>query len=472
MEDSPHLVRVTKEDSPKIESAQGDFSAKDSPKREDSIGAPQKGTELRGGISVKMVALIVAVILVSAGGLYLWAEYLRHWSTEDVEEQVISDPTEATPGFRHNLAGRTVTVEGKVAEVQTFTTTLGELTYVYTEGSDYIALVVWGENTYEVGKKIEMKVHFEWAKCNDETHVYSPQIAFPWQQMLGMGVVMDSLSATSGSVLIPEQIDADTIRLEVFDQYPALSLSDANCTLRVGASSYVAEYVSLLGIWNYGHQMDFISNLSTGTSESDLIEFVDMDHDGWITAGDYLDVSGIERPDEDSGFLTYLVTIGRTNVTDSEYLTDILAGLSYLVVTKRGLMDIVYSSTSTNPTTPYARGSASVDGYQVTVTCDRLMEQVSWDDLEIQLTDGTNIVTWYPSEGGLDDGAPSMENLGSSLLNGTEISCVVTDLAGNGCIDEGDYFVLNAYDGFNVSDHYAALLIFTVTYERMFSAEF
>ena len=465
MEERAHLVAVPKEG--ETNSAATESPA--TPKGGDSTEASEDSARIKAmekqGISTKIIALIVVAVLLGAGGIYLWAEYFRHWTTADLEEQVISDPTVATPGFRHDLAGQTVTVEGKVADIDHIETTLGDLSFIYTHSSEQLALVVWGDSPYEIGGKVEMRVHFEWATCNDESHVYSPQVAFPWHVIPPMSNVRDAVSAVRGTVLIPRDIDSHTARLEVFDRYPALSLSDLNCSLRVGTSSYVLEYLDLYDEWDFGREIDAISNLSVGTSENDLVVFVDADDDGWLTAGDYFELSGIERPAEDSGLRTYMLNLGLTNVTDPEDPIDILAGSSYMAFTNRGLLRY-------DPLTPYGRGSASVDGNQVTVTCVRLVEQVSWDDLEIQLTDGMNFVTWYPSEDRLDDGAPSMENLGGNLLNGTEISCVVTDLAGNGCIDEGDYFVLNAYDGFYVSDYFTALLIFTVTHDRMFSAEF
>lgn len=470
LEEKPHLVRVPRVESDSTESAINETSSQERP---ETAG---KGTVSHGeikdkkGIPVKIMALILAAIVIGAGGTYLWAEYVRHWSAADIEEQIISDPTEATPGFRHNLAGRTVTVEGKVDTIETHETTLGDLSLIYTTSSEYIALVVWGDVPYEVGKKIEMRVQFEWAICNNETHVYSPQIAFPWQVLPAISMVLDAVSAVRGLVLVPEDIDSDTVRLEVFDQYPALSLSDLNCSLRVGTSSYTIEYIQSLGFWNFGREIDSISNLSQGVSVNDLVDFVDLDHDGWSTAGDYFELSGIERPEEDSGMRTYMLCLGLTNITDPEDEGDTFVGSSHMVITNRGLLRY----TGGEQYVPYARGSASVNGNEVTVTCDRLMKQVSWDDIEIQLTDATNYVSWYPSADGLDGESSATQSLGSAMLGVAEATCTVTDLAGNGYLDEGDYFVITAPSGFTISPYlyYSALLLYEPMHVRMFAAEF
>ena len=44
--------------------------------------------------------------------IYVWAEFFRHWTIEDVAKQAIEDPSEATPALNHDLAGKKVVVEG------------------------------------------------------------------------------------------------------------------------------------------------------------------------------------------------------------------------------------------------------------------------------------------------------------------------------------------------------------------------
>jgi hypothetical protein len=50
---------------------------------------------------------------------------------------------------------------------------------VVLDNFDEMTMSFWGDFPHEVGDGIEVKVRFEWSKCNDERHVYSPQVSFP-----------------------------------------------------------------------------------------------------------------------------------------------------------------------------------------------------------------------------------------------------------------------------------------------------
>ena len=411
--------------------------------------------KMRKGVSKKIVALVIVAMVVGASGLFIWYEYFRPWSTKDIAKEVINDPLVATPGFDHSLAGKEITVKGRVTNITTYQTTLGNQTFVELDHFWEIRLQIWGEVKYKLGDRIKMKVHFEWSTCNDERHVYSPQVDFPNFVLPSVGVVMDSVSYVRGMVLISNESADGRVIATVFDQFPPIRLADANCSLRAGTASFAAEYVQVLGGWNYGREIDRISNLTNGVGVNRTLRFFDSDNDGNISNGDRFEASGLARPDTESGIHTYLLTVGLTNVTDPRDSSDI-AGNTYLIMTNRGLLRIL------EPVTPYARLSSEMVPDGVMSTLVRVMTPIPWSKVAIMLEEGTNFVRWYPSTGELENGANSTAYLGNQDIGSLNVSCTVVDILGNGMLDEGDYFILNTWLGksFSPSQNYTVRVVY------------
>lgn len=419
------------------------------------------------GISKKIVALVIVVMVVGASGLFIWFECFRPWSTKDIAKEVINDPLISMPGFDHSLAGKEITVKGRVTNITTYQTTLGNRTFVELDHFGEIRLQIWGEVKYKLGERIRMKVRFEWSMCNDERHVYSPQVDFPNFVLPTIGVVTDAVSIAMGMVLTSNESADGRIVVTVFDQFPPIRLADANCSLTAGTASFAEEYSQVLGWWRHGREIDRIANLTNGIGMNSSLRFLDSDLDGNISKGDRFEASGLARPDTESGVRTYLLTVGLTNVTDLRNSSDI-AGTTYFVMTSRGLLRIL------EPVNPYARLSSEMIPDGVTSTVVRAMKPVPWSDVEVMLQDGTSFVRWYPSTGELDNGANSTANLGNLDIGSLNVSCTVVDVLGNGMLDEGDYFSLNTWLGtsFAPSQSYKVGVVYEPTAELICSSVF
>jgi len=94
----------------------------------------------------------------------------------------------------------------------------------------------------------------------------------------------------------------------------------------------------------------------------------------------------------------------------------------------------------------YLGRTSVADGYKFTFSSPS--RDVYWSDVTIRLSDGYDFVSWDPVSSDLDGGSASthsytLEALGEDL----QVWLNVTDNAGNGLIDNGDYFTLTAGGG-------------------------
>jgi hypothetical protein len=69
---------------------------------------------------------------------------------------------------------------------------------------------------------------------------------------------------------------------------------------------------------------------------------------------------------------------------------------------------------------------------------------VQWSEIRIQLFDGVNYSGWDPTTVALsrEPRGQVTEDVGEHPLGSINVSCQVTDLAGNGLVDKRDYFTL------------------------------
>lgn len=438
------------------------------PGAEPASGAqtPRKPAEPMG-LRRKTIVIAVAAMVLVASGIYLWAEYLGPRSMEDIAALVINDPTPASPGFKHGLAGDKITVKGKVTNITTVATTVGNMSKVELDHFDLIHLVFWDEIPYKVGDTIRANVRFEWSVCNDESHVYSPQLDFPTLATLpSVGVVLSAVAAVAGTVVTMAPEGDKTVLVRVFDQYPALSLAGTGCSVRVGRASFAAEYVDVLGIGSenhsYGHELDSIDDLATGASRKGNISFLDSDHDGFLSRNDTFVLMNLTRPAQESGAYTYVLILHLSEPPNGRTVNAF--ALSYIVMTSRGPLAISESSS------PYVRlGTEVLSQTEARFTFVSVLGQMSWDQLRIMLSDGINYAYWNAAAGDLDNGPMSREDLPSVSLGLLLATCTIYDVAGNGILDEGDYFTISTWGGssFSSSTNYTAAPIDERTNEQM-----
>ena len=442
-----HLVSIAKSEAPEDQKV---AASEVGPIGESPPASTPKRRRIGEGFSRKALAIIVIELVVVSSASISWALFLKPWSTEEVGNQVINDPTSDAPGFRHGLAGRTVTVVGHLTELETYDTSSGRINLLTLDGYEYVRLVIWGPTEYEPGDLVRMPVHFEWATCNDERHIYSPQVDFPWFYMFSMGTVIEAVSAVAGTVFTAEDIGEGKLRVSVFDHSSSTNIAQVNCTLKEGERSWMGEYMDVLDAWGYGRVVDEIPSLANGTSDNGLLTFSDSDHDGTLSKGDWIDLGGIERPSEDAGMKSYMLNLG---YPDPDGLFS-PGGVCYLVVTHDGLVRLL-------PQLPYARIELeNRSSGAVEATIASMSAPKSWDNVTIQITDGISYETWTPQAAQLTGGPPVESNLSDVLLNGLAVYCVVKDQQGNGLMDEGDSFVIGTSIGtFSAKTNYTVTMI-------------
>ena len=65
-----------------------------------------------------------------------------------------------------------------------------------------------------------------------------------------------------------------------------------------------------------------------------------------------------------------------------------------------------------------------------------------WSDVTIVLSDGRDSIAWTPSTSELDNGIETTAQYPVVMLGNISVFCNITDLAGNGRINGGDFFTL------------------------------
>lgn len=87
--------------------------------------------------------------------------------------------------------------------------------------------------------------------------------------------------------------------------------------------------------------------------------------------------------------------------------------------------------------------------------------ETQWSDITIMLAEGANWVSWSPETTDLDDGMNSTADYGSKSIGLLTVCCSVTDIAGNGRINYGDYFSLTTVDvSFSSVTNYTATVMY------------
>ncbi len=89
-------------------------------------------------------------------------------------------------------------------------------------------------------------------------------------------------------------------------------------------------------------------------------------------------------------------------------------------------------------------------------------EKLEWDNITLQLTDGTSTVNWSLTMEGLDDGTYNVSQFGNRTLGTLTVFLNITDVDGNGVVNSTDFFTFETSGGkFNPAGSY----VITVMYE-------
>jgi len=121
-------------------------------------------------------------------------------------------------------------------------------------------------------------------------------------------------------------------------------------------------------------------------------------------------------------------------------------------------------TSSMTPAATFAK-SPVTDGWRVSIVSITRMD-VPWDDIRVQLNDGTNFAEWGTMRAGLDVGYMVTVPYGTEFLDTLSVTLTVTDVAGNGFVSGSDYFTVTA-TSFGSGTVYWAALIYEPTGERI-----
>lgn len=399
---------------------------------EDQGAVERRGLSKQG----KIIAVIVVCALVGSGFAFVWSEYFRHWTMEDIADQVTG--TETYPSFKPSLANRTVTVEGTVTDIQSCGTSLGAVHLVELDDCIAPRLVYWGEIDFQVGDEVESEVSFEWSAFNNNTMLLSPQLDFP--------VLFHILGATQVTLSLRDALDicwtysmeSDVVTVEFEWVRDELPLSELNCSLRVGRAFWAAELVETFKPDSYGEEILTLGDLSSAVGSTGTVRYIDADVDGNLSKGDSVILSGLDVPETNCSIQCYMFLIGvgpTLNVMDG-YLS------MYIPLMKAGVL-YVNSSPSL---TPYADFEVQDEGDGFTLTACFSSGDVEWSEVSYLLSSDSDLSDWESQlfvgidtfVDGPANGSETTWNSGPVTLGDLVWEMSVTDVDGDGVISLGD----------------------------------
>jgi len=121
-------------------------------------------------------------------------------------------------------------------------------------------------------------------------------------------------------------------------------------------------------------------------------------------------------------------------------ITVVLAAVLYVMV-------LGFGGTSTQTPTSSLTKSSVTGGDKFTFA--PMSKDTPWSDVSVLLSDGSNTATWTPLTTDLDNGTTAKWNSIAATANlGTlKVNISITDLAGNGYVNQGDYVTLTVGTG-------------------------
>jgi len=154
---------------------------------------------------------------------------------------------------------------------------------------------------------------------------------------------------------------------------------------------------------------------------------------------------------------------------DSEAVSPVIATILMVAITVVRaavlyVMVLGFGGTSTQtPAATYQKNTIT-NGQKITIVSITKTD-VPWDDVTIQVSDGTTIQAWTPTKA-----AQSTTNavaLGTKALGTLTVAVNLTDVSGNGFVSGTDYFTIQAITGTLASGtQYTAVLLYEPSGER------
>jgi len=139
-------------------------------------------------------------------------------------------------------------------------------------------------------------------------------------------------------------------------------------------------------------------------------------------------------------------------------ITVVLAAVLYVMV-------LGFGGTSTQtPAATYQKNTIT-NGQKITIVSITKTD-VPWDDVKIQVSDGTTILAWSPTKAAQST-TTSIPLGAQTLSTGLSVSVNLTDVSGNGFVSGTDYFTIQATTGaFASGTQYTAVLLYEPSGER------
>lgn len=360
-----------------------------------------------------------------------------------------------------------MTVEGKVTNVTLVQTTLGTLSMIELDGFRGMELVSWDNPAIEVGRTMEMRVSFEWSRCNEEVHVYSPQLAFPcYSSLLGLQAVQQETSYVSVAGHFEVGETEDDVVVTIQNIKDPLPLENMTCTVAPGRYSWTDEFVDLFSFYGIGRESrngtDELRNMTSRISLNGTIEFMDNNGDRYFDDGDVITLHNLTRPSTKSGVMTYLLLLTWERSPAQHQYPEPPRAAVYLIMTAGGPL----WQTEGPHLTPHACVTQSHVPNGRAFTIRLVGRSISWDDLEVsvQLDNGTR-GAWFPMSADLDGGRETSWASRDQTNEAPFVMCNITDVSGNGVMDAGDVITITASDGwaFRVGESYGFQVLFEPT---------
>ena len=291
-------------------------------------------------INKKYLTIFVIIILVvSSAGFYIWYTDYRRWTIEELDSKVIEDKN-SFKGFKSDLKGEKVTVDGKVTSLSTKSTNQGEITYIELDGFSKLKLVKKGSFDDDVGDHVSIDVEFKKAYFNGKEYVFSPQVPIEYFA-LSLQKVIKETNSMSGFVMEQSSTSEGEIRVTVEkcdenDAFP-LNLSETSCELYSGCQKIGDDYSSM-GKGEDKRELMVDYGTLSDEKEKDGIKFVDKNDNKILDEGDYFEISKIKRPEKELSVNTYHFEI---DVEDPS--TNPPPWIFYMIMNKDGLLTVTSS---------------------------------------------------------------------------------------------------------------------------------
>jgi FlaG/FlaF family flagellin (archaellin) len=142
-------------------------------------------------------------------------------------------------------------------------------------------------------------------------------------------------------------------------------------------------------------------------------------------------------------------------------ITVVLAAVLYVMV-------LGFGGTSTQtPGAAYQKNTIA-NGQKITIVSITKTD-VPWDDVKIQVSDGTNIAQWSPTKAALST-VTGVNYSTATTLTGLTVCVWIYDVSGNGFVSGTDYFTVFTYGGatgFSSATQYSAVLLYEPSGERI-----